>query len=135
MLARRTDRQDSPSQKLLSRLFYRVLFYLTETPQDPAVANFGIYHCKVIGAVLAMHESIRYFPTMVWWVDFRVGYLEVTHAEHPSGRSSYAISQRLHLSLDILLANSDKPLRLTVKLGLILSGGAFLLVPITLVRY
>lgn len=57
MLARRTDRQDSPSQKLLSRLFYRVLSYLTETPQDPAVANFGIYPRKVIGAVLAMREE------------------------------------------------------------------------------
>ena len=135
VLARRTHRQDSRSQKLLSQLFYRVLSYLTETPQDPAVANFGIYHRKVIGAVLAMRESIRYFPTMVRWVGFRVGYLDVTHAERPAGRSSYAISQRLHLGLDILLANSDKPLRLTVKLGLILSGGAFLLVPITLVRY
>ena len=135
VLARRTDRRDSSSQKLLARLFYRVLSYLTETPQDPAVANFGIYHRKVISAVLAMRESIRYFPTMVRWVGFRAGYLDVTHAERPAGRSSYAISQRLQLGLDILLANSDKPLRLTVKLGLILSGGAFLLVPITLVRY
>ncbi len=135
VLARRINRQDSRSQKLLSRLFYRVLSYLTEMPQDPAVANFGIYHRKVIGAVLAMRESIRYFPTMVRWVGFRAGYLDVTHAERAGGRSSYGLSQRLHLGLDILLANSDKPLRLTVKLGLILSGGAFLLVPITLVRY
>lgn len=135
VLARRIDRQDSRSQKILSRLFYRVLTYFTETPQDPTVANFGIYHRKVIGAVLAMRESIRYFPTMVRWVGFQVGYLDVTHAERPAGRSSYGLSQRLNLGLDILLANSDKPLRLTVKLGLILSGGAFLLVPITLVRY
>ena len=33
------------------------------------------------------------------------------------------------------MANSDKPLRLTVKLGLLLAGGAFLFVPITLWRY
>ncbi|WP_310391069.1 glycosyltransferase family 2 protein [Hymenobacter sp.] len=135
VLARRFNRQDQWSKKLLSRLFYRVLSYLTETPQDPAVANFGIYHRRVITAVLTMRESIRYFPTMVRWVGFRPGYLAVTHAERPAGRSSYGLSQRLHQGLDILLAYSDKPLRLAVKLGLLLSSGAFLFVPITLLRY
>lgn len=135
VLARRTARQDSWRKKLLSRLFYQVLSYLTEVPQDPAVANFGIYHRRVIAAVLAMRESIRYFPTMVRWVGFRTGYLDVAHAGRAEGRSSYGLGRRLHLGLDVLLANSDKPLRLTVKAGLLLSGGAFLLVPVTLVRY
>nr|WP_236943244.1 glycosyltransferase family 2 protein [Hymenobacter sp. PAMC 26628] len=135
VLARRAGRQDAWHKKLLSRLFYRLLSYLTETPQDPAVANFGIYHRRVIAAVLAMRESIRYFPTMVRWVGFRTGYLDVTHAERAKGRSSYGLGRRLHLGLDILLANSDKPLRLTIKLGLLISSGAFLLVPITLLRY
>jgi glycosyltransferase involved in cell wall biosynthesis len=135
VLARRVARQDAWSRKFLSRLFYQVLSYLTDTKQDPAVANFGIYHRKVIAAVLRMRESIRYFPTMVRWVGFRVGYLAVVHAERSVGYSSYGLSKRLRLGLDILLAYSDKPLRLTIKLGLLLSGGAFLFVPITLIRY
>ena len=122
-------------KKLLSQVFYRVLSYLTETPQDPAIANFGIYHRRVIAALLSMRENIRYFPTMVRWVGFRTGYLEVRHAERAIGHSSYGWEQRMRLALDILLANSDKPLRLVVKWGLVLSGGAFLFVPITLVRY
>ena len=135
VLARRTNRQDSWSKKMLSQLFYRVLSYLTETPQDPSVANFGIYHRKVIGAVLAMRENIRYFPTMVRWVGFRAAYLDVRHGRRAAGRSNYGLSQRLNQALDITLVNSDKPLRLTVKCGLVLSGGAFLFVPITLWRY
>ena len=135
VLAQRTERQDSWHQQLLSRLFYRLLSYLTEVPQDPAVANFGIYHRRVITAVLTMRESIRYFPAMVRWVGFRVGRLPVAHAARASGHSTYGLNERLHLGLDILLANSDKPLRMTIKLGLLLSGGAFLFVPITLVRY
>ena len=135
VLAQRTTRQDTWGQKLFSRLFYRVLSYLTDTPQDPAVANFGIYHRRVIAAVLRMRESIRYFPTMVRWVGFRTGYLPVAHAARPAGRTSYLLRQRLQLGLDVLLAYSDKPLRLTVQAGLLLSGGAFLFVPITLLRY
>ncbi|WP_188561501.1 glycosyltransferase family 2 protein [Hymenobacter frigidus] len=135
VLARRTNRQDSWSQKILSRLFYQVLTFLTDTPQDAAVANFGIYHRRVITAVLTMRENIRYFPTMVRWVGFRRAYLDVAHAERAIGLSSYGLGQRLRLALDILLANSDKPLRLTIKSGLLLAGGAFLFVPVTLFRY
>ncbi|GAC1381671.1 MAG: glycosyltransferase family 2 protein [Hymenobacter sp.] len=135
VLARRTDRQDTWGKQVLSRWFYCVLSYLTDARQDPAVANFGIYHRKVIAAVLTMRESIRYFPTMVRWVGFRTGYLAVAHAERAVGSSSYGLSKRLRLGLDVMLANSDKPLRLTVKLGLVLAGGTFLFVPITLLRY
>ena len=135
VLARRTNRQDSWSQKMLSRLFYQVLTFLTDTPQDAAVANFGIYHRRVITAVLTMRENIRYFPTMVRWVGFRRAYLDVAHAERAIGSSSYGLGQRLRLALDTLLANSDKPLRLTIKSGLFLAGGAFLFVPVTLFRY
>ena len=135
VLARRTNRQDSWSQKMLSRLFYQVLTFLTDTPQDAAVANFGIYHRRVITAVLTMRENIRYFPTMVRWVGFRRAYLDVAHAERAIGSSSYGLGQRLRLALDTLLANSDKPLRLTIKSGLLLAGGAFLFVPVTLFRY
>ena len=135
VLARRVNRQDSWSQKKLSRLFYRVLTFLTDTPQDAAVANFGIYHRRVITAVLTMRENIRYFPTMVRWVGFRTAYIGVTHAGRATGLSSYGLGQRLQLASDILLAYSDKPLRLTVKFGLLLAGGAFAFVPITVLRY
>lgn len=135
VLAQRTDRQDSWRKKLLSRLFYRTLSYLTETPQDPSVGNFGIYHRKVIAAVLTMRESIRYFPTMVRWVGFRAATVDVAHAERVAGSSSYSWNRRTNLALDVMLAYSDKPLRLAVKLGLVISGLAFLMLPITLWRY
>jgi dolichol-phosphate mannosyltransferase len=135
VFARRVERQDSWLKRAGSRWFYRVLSYLTETKQDPAIANFGIYHCKVIAAVLAMRESIRYFPTMVRWVGFRAGGISVAHAERPEGGSSYNLRRLLNLALDIILAYSDKPLRLTIKLGLSISAIAFLFVLFTIMRY
>ncbi|WP_460609363.1 glycosyltransferase family 2 protein [Hymenobacter terrigena] len=135
VFARRVERQDSWLKRTGSRAFYRVLSYLTETKQDPAIANFGIYHRKVVDAVLTMRESIRYFPTMVRWVGFRSGGLAVTHAERSEGTSSYNLRSNINLALDIILAYSDKPLRLTVKLGLTISAAAFGFVLITLARY
>lgn len=135
VLARRVARQDSWLKRAGSRAFYRMLSYLTETEQDPAIANFGIYHRKVITAVLTMRESIRYFPTMVRWVGFRAGSLAVAHAERPEGSSSYNLRRLINLALDIVLAYSDKPLRLAVKLGLVISAVAFVMVLVTVSRY
>jgi dolichol-phosphate mannosyltransferase len=89
--------------------------------QDPAVANFGVYSDKVIAAINSMPETIRYFPTMVRWVGFKVATVPVAHAARPHGGSSYSISKLLNLALDICLAYSDKPLRLVIGTGFAVS--------------
>ena len=122
VLARRVERQDSLGKKIFSKIFYNTLAYLTGLPQDSAVANFGIYHRKAIDAISSMRESTRYFPTMVRWVGFRLSTLDVAHAERAEGSSSYNVKRLLNLALDVIIANSDKPLRLLVKVGATLIG-------------
>ncbi len=126
VLARRHERRDNFFKKLFSRAFYGVLGYLTGSHQDSSIANFGIYHRKVVEAVIKMRESIRYFPTMIRWVGFRRTAINVEHAEREEGKSSYNMKKLLNLALDIMLAYSDKPLRMTVKAGLIISISALL---------
>lgn len=65
VLGRRTNRQDGFFERIFSKLFYRVLGYLTDTKQDSTIGNFGIYKQKVIEAVLSMDDNLRYFPAMV----------------------------------------------------------------------
>ncbi|MEL6135280.1 MAG: glycosyltransferase family 2 protein, partial [Bacteroidota bacterium] len=87
--ARRVVRQDSYFKRMGSKLFYQVLGYLTDTKQDSTIANFGIYHQKVVQAILSMKDHIRYFPTMSQWVGFDRAYLDVQHQERDEGKSSY----------------------------------------------
>ena len=125
VLARRSERQDGFLKKLSSRLFYYVLSYLTGTKLDATVANFGIYRSNVITAITTMPESIRYFPTMVRWVGFKSTTIDVAHAARPEGASSYNWSRLINLACDIALAYSDKPLKLAVKTGVLISATGF----------
>lgn len=134
VLARRAVRQDNWMKRVSSNLFYRALGYLTGTEQDSSVANFGIYNKKVIAAINMMPESIRYFPTMVRWVGFKSTKLDVVHAARPEGKTSYNLKKLLDLSLDICLANSDKPIRLTIKLGLSVAFTGFIFAAYVAVR-
>jgi len=63
---------------------------------------------------------------MAGWVGFRTHKLNVKHAERPEGSSSYNTKRLINLALDIILAYSDKPLRLTVKFGLLISATSFM---------
>lgn len=115
----RQARHDSRLRSFVSRAFYATLSYLSGTYQDPTLANFGIYHRRVIEAILSLQDHMRYFSVMVRWVGFRTATIPVQHAKRQGGKSGYSLRKLFSLGTDIILAYSERPLRLIVKIGLI----------------
>ncbi|MEW6675098.1 MAG: glycosyltransferase family 2 protein [Nitrospirota bacterium] len=126
VLGRRYKRQDNIIKRLASWLFYKVLSYMTDTIQDGSIANFGIYNKKVINILRRMKENLRYFPVMIRWVGFNLTTINIKHAERHIGQTSYSFKKLLNLAIDVIIAFSDKPLWLTVKLGFTISFLSFL---------
>jgi len=126
VFAQRLYRSDSFPKRYLSKIFYALFSYLTETKQDPSVANFGIYRKCVVDAILNMKDQIRFLPTMVQWVGFRKYYLPVQHSNRYEGKTTYNFKSLLHLAMNNIVAFSDKPLRLTAKAGLIIAMLSFI---------
>jgi glycosyltransferase involved in cell wall biosynthesis len=122
VFAQRADRTDGLVKRFFSKAFYRVFSYMTESHQDPSIANFGIYRRCVIDAILSMKDKIRYFPTMAQWVGFDATVLLVSHGVREAGQSTYSWRGLFRLAFDNMMAFSDKPLRLTVRLGMLICG-------------
>jgi len=135
VFARRVGRKDGFLKKLSSKFFYAVFSFLTDTTQDSSIANFGIYHQKVVCAILSMKDYTRYFPTMSQWVGFRRTYIDVQHAQRESGKSSYSWKKLLKLAFDNIIAFSDKPLRLMIWFGLTIVLFSFFLGFAYLLKY
>lgn len=131
----REDRQDSAFKKVFSWLFYRVLSYLSGYNQDSTIANFGIYNRKVVDSIVSMRETIRFFPIMVAWVGYKKVAIPIEHAKRSEGKTSYTFGKLLNLALDIILAFSDKPLRIIVKLGLMTSFASFVYLFYNIYKY
>ena len=58
--------------------------------------------------------------------------LDITH-RRASGRSTYSLRRLVHFAVDIFLMSSDKPLRLTVKAGVLIAalsilGGVYVVI-------
>lgn len=128
VFAQRTERRDPPLKRLASFAFFKLLSYLTDVPQDHSTANFGVFSRKLIDTVNRMPEADRCFPLMVKWTGFRTALVQVEHASRESGNSGYSLGKLLRLATNIVLSYSDKPLRLVVRLGLVFSLLAFVIV-------
>lgn len=135
VLARRFERQDSILKRITSYLFYKTLTYLTDTEYDESVANFGIYNKKVIDSFCEMRENIRVFPIMIQWLGYERAKININHSARSEGKSSYTFFKRMRLALDIILAYSDKPIRLIIKFGFLVTLASFIFGGITLAKY
>lgn len=125
--ARRAVRKDGFVKKSTSALFYRVFRRLSGMESDKAVANFGIYHKRVIEEFNRMPEQARFFPSQIKYLGFTDTAIDVEHSERPEGKSSYSLLKRFKLGFDVIVSNSNKPLRFAVGLGFGMSALSFLL--------
>ncbi len=125
--ARRAIRKDSQIKKSTSALFYRVFRHLSGIQSDKAVANYGIYHKRVIEEFNKMPEQSRFFPSQIKYLGFKDASIDVEHDERSEGKSSYNLLKRFKLGFDVIVSNSNKPLRFAVGLGFVMSALSFLL--------
>jgi dolichol-phosphate mannosyltransferase len=135
VLAIRIQRTDSWFKVKSAQLFYQALSLLSGKKIDHRIANFGIYHHKVIYQITRMRESIRYFPMMVQWVGFSSTTLPVKHGEKGGRKSGYTFSKLMKLGVDILLTFSDKPLQIIAALGIGISFSTMIAGCVLLYRY
>lgn len=135
VFAQRIERKDKFLKRLSSTLFNATFAFLTDQEQDKTVGNFGIYSRKVINAVLSMGDSVRWFPIMVKWVGFNIGYLPVEHSERAEGKSTYSLRRLLSVASDNMVAFSNKPLRLMLQFGFIVVIISIIIALFYLIRY
>ncbi|MCF6365347.1 MAG: glycosyltransferase family 2 protein [Bacteroidales bacterium] len=135
VLAQRINRQDSKLKKFFSTQFYKVFGYLTDTKYDNTIANFGIYSKKTIDAVLQMKDKIRVFPILLQWVGFKKISIEIIHNERSKGKSSYSYRKLVKLAFEIIMSFSNKPLLLSIRVGIFISILSLIIGIIYLYKY
>jgi len=133
--ATRIDRQDKILKRIYSKLFYFLFKYISGIHSDSRIANFGIYNAKVIKEYNKMKEFARSFPSLVNYMGFKSCSINVRHSKRHSSESTYSLSTLIPLAGDIIIANSNKPLKLAIKLGFGLSLMSFSIALYNIVSY
>ena len=124
----RVDRPESLSYKVLQKIFYSILRFLSGFDFDSRQANFSIISRKVVEAFKSFPESARFYGSTIKWLGFKVSSIDASHGKRFQGKPSYTLRKRFKLASDIILAFSDRPLRMAIGLGITISLLSILMV-------
>jgi len=117
----RTNRPESLVYKVAQKFFYFTLRILSGYDFDSRQANFSIINRKVVEAFKKFPENSRFYGSTIKWLGFRTSSVSATHGKRFEGRPSYTLQKRFKLAADIILAFSDRPLKIAIGLGLVMS--------------
>ncbi|MDD5512140.1 MAG: glycosyltransferase family 2 protein [Candidatus Omnitrophica bacterium] len=126
VIARRVRRNDFFLKRCSAILFYRFLNYLADIHYDYRIRNFRIMSRNVVENFRLMRENLRFFGGLVDWMGYPTAYIDVEFKQRFSGKSSYNFRSLCKLAIDTIVAYSDKPLRLSITFGFIISFLSFL---------
>ncbi len=121
VFAKRKNRKDGLITRALSHAFYKVYDYFADGTYDSQIGNFSISKRIVIDAYCRMREQNRAYGMFIRWLGFNTASVEVQMDERFSGKSSYNISKKIKLALEIIISQSNKPLHFSIKLGFLIA--------------
>ena len=125
--ARRVVKHVGWWKRFSSVAFHTVFDWLSGTKTDPTIANYGIYRHDVIAEYNKIPQQARSFGSVIGVLGFHIGYVDVEQAESARGGSSYTLRKLLKHSFNIIISNTNRPLRMTIGLGFGMAVVSFLL--------
>jgi dolichol-phosphate mannosyltransferase len=126
VLARRGSRKDGVFKRMSSWAFYTVFNSLSGMHYDWQVGNFRILSRAVVKQFRTMREQLRFFGGLVEWMGFPTASIDVQHADRFAGKTTYTYGKLWKLAWETVIAYSDKPLKLSIRLGFTMAVTSFL---------
>ena len=124
---RRTKRKgESVFKKVTAKIFYRTLNALTDVDLPVDAGDFRLLDRKVVDVLKTMPERNRYVRGLVSWVGFRQTAVEYVREERFAGETKYPLSKMIKFAADALTSFSQKPLKISIVIGTLLSIVSFL---------
>ena len=120
---RRKRKGETVFKKATAAFFYRFMRKITSLDMPADVGDFKLYDRKVVDAVLSLGEHDRLLRAQVTWVGFTQTIVEFDRPERVAGETHYTLKKMVKLAESGVFPNSDYPLTLPLKLGIL---GGFL---------
>jgi dolichol-phosphate mannosyltransferase len=114
----RKNRPEALWYLLTQKIFYRFLNLTSGLKFNSSQANFSIINFRVVEAFKSFNEKTRFYGSTIKWLGFETTDIKADHGIRFKGEPSYTFKKRIKLAADIILAFSDRPLKLAIVLSI-----------------
>jgi glycosyltransferase involved in cell wall biosynthesis len=108
-------------KQITAKLFYRLLFKVTDINIPVDTGDFRIIRRNVADTLNSMPESHRFIRGMVSWVGFKQIGIEYDRQERFAGQTKYPLKKMLRFAFDAITSFSTLPLKLMIHIGFLAS--------------
>jgi dolichol-phosphate mannosyltransferase len=113
--------------------FYKLFDKLAQVNLEPNSGDFRLLDRRALDALLSMGERSRFLRGMTVWVGFTQTAISYKRDPRYAGETKYPLRKMLRFSLDAIASFSHLPLQVATYLGFLISGIAFLAIPVVIV--
>lgn len=113
--------------------FYRIFTWLAQVELTHNSGDFRLLDRRALDALQSMRERDRFLRGMTVWVGFRQAAVSYSRDARYAGETKYTLPRMLRFSLDAILSFSHRPLQLATLLGFLISGLAFVAIPVVII--
>jgi len=132
------SRKHSFLKNFTAILFNSVFNYLTENKAIKSDKNVGTYSMisrKVVMAFKTYNDYNRHYLMVLRWLGFNSCFISIEHNQRLEGKSSYNFSKLIAHAVDGITSQSDKLLKIFIKLGIVISFISFIFIFIIIFMY
>lgn len=123
---RRDSRRYSFLKRSATKAFYKLISWISEVRIEEGMADFRLIDRQIADLIRPVNDNFLFLRGLLPWLGFPstvVGFdIQARHA----GKTKYTFRKMVSLAVAGITSFSIKPLRLSVSLGLIISGLSFL---------
>jgi glycosyltransferase involved in cell wall biosynthesis len=107
--------------------FYRIFSGMSEVEVPLDVGDFRLVDRRALDAFRSLRETNRYVRGMFSWIGFRQVGVPYARDERYAGETKYPLTKMIKFATDGIVSFSAAPLRLALKVGLLVSAFSFVL--------
>lgn len=116
---------ESRFKKWTAAAYYRTVKSLSDTDLPLDAGDFRLMDRRVVDALKQIREDNRYMRGLVAWVGFQQYALPYARDERFAGVTKYPIRKMVKFAADGVTSFSNKPLRLAMELGILVTVASF----------
>lgn len=114
-------------KKIGSRVFYKVMRVISETPMESGETDFRLIDREVADSFSVLTEHGRMTRSLINWFGYKTATIPFDAPARVHGQAAYSVTKLIRLAFHAMVANSLLPLRLAGYLGILISITSFML--------
>ncbi|MEB9434047.1 glycosyltransferase family 2 protein [Bacillus cereus] len=119
VIAKRTRTGDSPVRSFVSRLYYKVMNKFVDIELVDGIGDFRLLSRRAVDSLVSLSEYNRFSKGLFSWIGYNELIIEYENVLRSDGESKWTFSKLLNYGIDGVISFNNKPLRLSIYLGLL----------------